>query len=87
MLRGLQLAQAEINGTGGIHGRTIDIEVADIDITNDTADMTLFPQAASWYMGAILPDRLSPRQATTDRGRRDEWRHPAYGGVVVSLRR
>ncbi|MET0901513.1 MAG: ABC transporter substrate-binding protein [Mycobacterium sp.] len=32
MLRGLQLAQAEINAAGGIHGRTIDIEVADIDI-------------------------------------------------------
>ncbi|CAN5398058.1 hypothetical protein BH11ACT6_BH11ACT6_07720 [soil metagenome] len=32
MLRGLQLAQAEINAAGGIHGRSIDIEVADIDI-------------------------------------------------------
>lgn len=32
MLRGLRLAQAEINTAGGIHGRLVDIEVADIDI-------------------------------------------------------
>jgi branched-chain amino acid transport system substrate-binding protein len=32
MLRGLRLAQAEINSAGGIHGRLVDIEVADIDI-------------------------------------------------------
>ncbi|ORM33834.1 NAD(P)/FAD-dependent oxidoreductase [Williamsia sp. 1135] len=28
-----------------------------VDITNDTADMTLFPQAASWYMGANVPGK------------------------------
>jgi branched-chain amino acid transport system substrate-binding protein len=32
MLRGLQLAQAELNATGGIRGRSIEIEVAGIDI-------------------------------------------------------
>lgn len=32
MLRGLQLAQAEINAAGGLRGRTIEIHVADIDI-------------------------------------------------------
>ncbi|OMC32544.1 cyclohexanone monooxygenase [Mycobacterium sp. GA-1841] len=28
-----------------------------VDITNDTADLTLLPQAASWYMGANVPGK------------------------------
>lgn len=32
MLNGLRLAQAEINAAGGIRGRTVEIDVADVDI-------------------------------------------------------
>lgn len=32
MLRGLRLAQAEINSAGGVRGRTVQIEVADLDL-------------------------------------------------------
>ncbi|WP_020105941.1 NAD(P)/FAD-dependent oxidoreductase [Nocardia sp. 348MFTsu5.1] len=35
----------------------VQAETTWVDITNDTADLTLFPQAASWYMGANVPGK------------------------------
>ncbi|WP_301120435.1 flavin-containing monooxygenase [Mycolicibacterium fortuitum] len=43
----------------GLHRMEADVEAEDnwVNITNDTADLTLLPQAASWYMGANVPGK------------------------------
>ncbi|MEV0670043.1 NAD(P)/FAD-dependent oxidoreductase [Mycobacterium sp. NPDC050441] len=43
----------------GLSRMEADLEAEDnwVNITNDTADLTLLPQAASWYMGANVPGK------------------------------
>ena len=43
----------------GLNRMEADIEAEDnwVNITNDTADLTLLPHAASWYMGANVPGK------------------------------
>lgn len=43
----------------GLNRMEADIAAEDnwVNITNDTADLTLLPQAASWYMGANVPGK------------------------------
>ncbi|SDU80217.1 ABC transporter substrate-binding protein [Gordonia westfalica] len=46
MRRGLQLAIEEINATGGVHGRPVDIEVTDIDIADAASTRAAIEQLA-----------------------------------------
>lgn len=43
----------------GLHRMEADPDAEDnwVNTTNDLADLTLMPQAASWYMGANIPGK------------------------------
>lgn len=84
MLKGLQLAQAEINGAGGIHGRRVDIEVADLDIDDRASTRKAISALADRGVDVLTSGYVAHQDAAHDEAAATgiPYLHAATSGVM-----
>jgi branched-chain amino acid transport system substrate-binding protein len=84
MLKGLQLAQTEINAAGGIHGRTIEIEVTDIDIDDRASTRRAIRALADREVDVLTSGYVAHQDAAHDEAAATgiPYLHAATSGVM-----